>query len=136
MNFVNPFPAVLVVYTATDLSLLYNYRNLTILLRILCRIIQSFQIMHIYIFIGLLLPVPEVSSLNCASVTEEEILTVTCSPPDGAAEVAELLCSVDGEPLKSCSQLPSRRRRKRGERERRTQMPESQKTCISNSGVG
>ena len=63
---------------------------------------------------GLLLPVPDISLLNCISQTEEVTrLKVTCTPPDEAAKVVELVCSVDGEPLKPCSQL-SNRRKKRG----------------------
>ena len=76
-----------------------------------------FSFKHHYVLFlstGLLLPVPDVSSLNCISQTEEVTrLKVTCTPPDEAAQVAELVCAVDGEPLKPCSQL-SNRRKKRG----------------------
>jgi hypothetical protein len=50
---------------------------------------------------SLFLPVPDISALNCTSVTERSTLTVTCIPPSGSV-VAELLCSVDGEDLRSC----------------------------------
>ena len=50
---------------------------------------------------GLLLPVPTISSFNCTPVIRDTTLTVTCIPSSDSV-VAELLCSVDGEPLTLC----------------------------------
>jgi hypothetical protein len=65
---------------------------------------------------SLLLPVPDVSTLDCVSQTEQQTtLRVTCTPSDDAARVAELVCSVDGEPLRPCSTLSNRRKKRAAE---------------------
>jgi hypothetical protein len=64
---------------------------------------------------SLLLPVPDVSAMACVSEIQQTTLTVSCTPADGAAQVAELLCSVDGERLKDCSSLSGRRKRRAAE---------------------
>ena len=69
--------------------------------------------MELYSCVGLFLPVPDISALNCTSVTERSTLAVTCIPPSGSV-VAELLCSVDGEDLRSCIAADTTSR-KRGE---------------------
>ena len=65
---------------------------------------------------GLLLPIPDISMLNCTSTENGITLTVVCIPPLDAPVVDTILCSVDGAPLKPCSELKESSQTKRGQK--------------------